>query len=249
MRILLLLITLVASSSYAKGISITASSEPIANIIGLISKDVHVDVIATSGACPHDYILKPSDFSKTQNNDFVVYISDDFEPFIKHITQKSNIKLINLSHKLKIDPTHNMHIWMSLRNVQQIIKAISHTLNLSNDEALKQVNELNIYKKEQLSDLKSVLLLSDSLEYLFEDMPDVKIDKLYINLNMTSAKDIAFLTNQHPDQCVLINDKNNVQAIASQIKHDVVAIGSETWSLEGYKKIIDDIRDKCIKKN
>lgn len=247
MRILLLLIMLVASNTYATSIHITASSEPIANIIRLISKNSHIDVIATSGACPHEYILKPSDFSKTQNSDFVIYISDDFEPFIKPITQKSNATVINLSRELNIQPTHNMHIWMSLKNVQQIIKIISHTLNLPDDQAMKQVTELNIYKKTQLSGLKSVLLLSDSLEYLFEDMHNIKIEKLYINTNMTSAKDIAFLKKQNPDQCILINDRNNIEAIASQIKHDVAGIASEQWSLEGYKKMIDNIRDKCIK--
>ena len=251
MRILLLFIILISSVAHAEKVKITVSSHPIANIVGLVIEgnniDAQIDVIASSGSCPHEYTLKPSDLTKTKNSNFVIYISDDFEPFIKPITKDSDAKIINLSNELNVKPTHNMHIWMSLENVQKIVRVISEALNIPNDKALAQIANLNEYKKTELSGLKSALLLSDSLEYLFEDIPHVQIEKRYIKTGMISAQDILSLNNQGADTCILINGEENIASIESKIGHKVVGITSENWSLEGYKKTIDDIKSNCLK--
>ena len=253
MRILLLsFILLFSSAAYTASLKITVSSRPIANIVQLVIQDnkinAKIDVIASSGSCPHEYILKPSDFAKTKDSNFVIYMSDNFEPFIKPITKNSDAKIINLSHELGIKPTSNMHIWMSIENIKKTVRIISTALNIPSGIALRKITDLSKYKKIQLSDLKSVLLLSDSLEYLFEDLPHVKVTNLYIKPGMTSARDIVSLSNQSPEICILINGEENVESIESKIGHKVVSVTSENWSLEGYKKIIDDIKSNCTTK-
>ena len=242
----ILLLLLTPYFAQATNTKITVSSQPIANIVGLLNSNTEIDTLSPSGACPHEYILKPSDFNRAKNSNFVIYTSDVFEPFIKPITMHSSAKIINLSHSLGITHDHNMHIWMSLENVKKAISVIANALQKPDTQALEQIDELIIYKKAQLSKLQSVLLLSDSLEYLFEDMPHVTVEKLYIKPGMTSAKDIVVLSNQHADKCIIINDKENVESIASKIGHKVIGVASEDWSLDGYKKIVDDIRDDCV---
>ena len=43
------------------------------------------------------------------------------------------------------------------------------------------------------------------------------------------------------------NGEENIASIESKIGHKVVGITSENWSLEGYKKTIDDIKSNCLK--
>ena len=251
-QILFLLLLLKPSLSYAQGIKITVSSQPIANIVQLLTQDAQIDIIAPSGSCPHEYILKPSDFTKIQDSSVVIYMSDNFEPFIKPITANSDATIINLSNKLNLKPTHNMHIWMSLENVKNIAQIISSVLNIPSDYATTKIAALSQYKKTQLSGLTSVLLLSDSLEYLFEDLPHIKISHMYLKPGMTSIRDITTLSNQNPNICILINDSANVESIESKLAntksgYKLVSVASENWSLEGYKKIIDDIKSRCIK--
>ena len=253
MRILLILLTLISHIAYASdnaGLKITVSSQPIASIVRLIvhliDHDTTINILTPSGSCPHEYILKPSDFIRVENSNFVIYTSDDFEPFIKPIIKHSQAQIINLSDILDIKSNHNMHIWMSLENVKKSAIIIAHALGLPSKDALQQIDDLNRYKHAQLKNLQSALLLSDSLEYLFEDMPHVKVEKLYIKPGMTSAKDIMVLSTQSANKCILINDKENVESIASKIGHKIVPIAREDWSLDGYKKIIDDIRNTCI---
>lgn len=246
-RSLLTLLLLTPIPCVASNLKITVSSEPLANMVRMITENsAEVETIANSSSCPHEYILKPSDFKRAQNSDFVVYLSDYFEPFIDPIVKNSPAKVINLSESLKINPKNNMHIWMSLENVRKIVIMLSDKLHKPNITPLRQIDDLIRYKKTQLAPLTSVLLLSDSLEYLFEDMPHVKIEKLYIIPGMTSAKDIVILVNQPNGRCILMNGGDNISSISSKIRHKVVPVSSENWSLEGYKKIIDDIKNECL---
>ena len=245
MRIIILLLTLLPLLAQAANNKIMVSSEPIANIVRLIDATAIIDTLAPTDSCPHEYILKPSDFRRAENSNFVIYTSDDFEPFMKPVAKHSQAKILNLSHILDIAPNHNMHIWMSLENVRKAATVIAHALKMPSKQTLQQIDDLIHYKKMQLANLKSVLLLSDSLEYLFEDMPHVKVKKLYIKPGMTSVRDIVVLSSQSADECIIINDKENVESIASKIGHKVVGVPSEDWGLEEYKKMVDDIRAGC----
>jgi zinc transport system substrate-binding protein len=246
MRILILLITLLPLYAKATTAQITVSSSPIANIIFLLDPKATVTTLAPTGTCPHEYLLKPSDFQRARNSGVIIYTSDDFEPFIKPFIKNSHSKVLNLSNLLNIQQNHNMHIWMSLHNVRKATHIIAQTLKIPEKKALQQIDTLMKYKKTQLSSLKSVLLLSDSLEYLFEDMPHIKVQKLYLKPGMTSAKDIIVLRNQKPEQCIIIDNHENVESISLKISHKVIDVDSEDWSIDSYKRLIDDIRDGCI---
>ena len=233
--------------SFAQKPKITTSSEPIAAITRmLVGDNAMINTISNSSLCPHEYILKPSDLNLAKNSDFVIYLSDYFEPFILPVIKNSHAKVINLSERLKFNPKSNMHIWMSLEDVHKMAVIIADELNVPHNDAVQRIDQLNKYKKTQLADLRSVLLLSDSLEYLFEDMPHVKIEKLYIMPGMTSVRDIVTLRNQPKDRCILMNNSDNIASISSKIGHKVIPVSSESWSIEGYKKIIDDIRSECL---
>lgn len=241
----LVIILVVSNISYSKP-KLTVSSEPLANILSLIIKDAEIEILTPLGFCPHEYILKPTDFKRAENSDFIIYVSDKFEPFVGHLIKNTNAQIIELGNDLKISSTSNMHIWMSLEYVRKTISIIAQKLKIPSQNALQKIDDMNSYRKSKLSHIKSVLLLSDSLEYLFEDIPSIYIEKLYIKPGMTSAKDLVTLRNQQSSICILINSEENITSIESKIGHKIVPIESESWSLEGYKKIIDDISDNCI---
>lgn len=238
---------LISLSIKAENIKITVSSEALANIVSLVTQESYkIDVISQAGLCPHEYILKPSDFKKAQNSDFVIYMSDNFETFMEHITKNSKAQIINLSKKMHIPNTHNMHIWMSLESVKKIITIIAKEIHQKAEESLNKIDDLINYKKTQLAGLHNVLLLSNSLEYLFEDIPNLKIEKLYLRSGMISAKDVTVLSKYSADKCMLIDKNENISALLNKVGKKIIPVDSENWSLEGYKKIIDDIKTICI---
>lgn len=234
-------------SAGAESKKITVSSAPLENITRLLtSQKSEIEVISGAGSCSHEYILKPSDFAKIQNSDVIIYISDHFETFMTHILKNSNASIINLSKKMNLGDRHNMHIWMSLENTKQIIKIIAEAIGESADNALGKIDELIHYKQMQLDGLEEVLLLSDSLEYLFEDTPKVKVKKLYLKSGLISARNMVELSKYSKDQCILVSKGENIESIAAKVGSKIIYVDSENWSISGYKKIINDIHNVCI---
>ncbi|XVN42749.1 MAG: zinc ABC transporter substrate-binding protein [Candidatus Rickettsia vulgarisii] len=144
--------------------------------------------------CPHHYHnLKPSDLQKVQDADIVLYINEEFDGFVSKLMSQNNKNIVRVSdfprlNLIKDNHYNNWHIWLDLYNVQIILERMSNILieqfpdlsiyvkqNLQ--ESKKQIDRLIEIKNQQLSSLQDVILLTDSLEYFFDDKCNVA--KLY----------------------------------------------------------------------
>ena len=184
-KIILLILILLANTSYAEKPKIVTSTIPLAIITKMITGDLFdINIIQTSKGCPHHYQMKPSDKNKAENANILIYIDDNFDNVASLLFAKSKRHVIKISDMKSLDfignnGQKNWHFWLSLENILAYENELSGILIksfpefkakiLSNkDHAEAQILELAKKKNQILKDLGELVLLSDSLEHLFD---------------------------------------------------------------------------------
>lgn len=234
-----------ASEAKINKLKIVVSSDSIANMVRMLPTEAFIQILAPKNSCPHEYIIKPSDYKKVQESDIVIYTNSHFEPFMPQLIKGTKAKVIELSSALNVNEKNNMHLWMDPFYVKKAIDVIAKELQVSSLEANKQINHLQNYAYSKLTPIKDVLLLSDSLEYLFSDSQSTEVNHLYIKHGMTSTKDLLKLRKQKSTTCMIVSCQQKAQALTKSLGRNVVFVDSENWSPTNYKKIIDKVSKEC----
>ncbi|MCC8417832.1 MAG: metal ABC transporter substrate-binding protein [Rickettsia endosymbiont of Bryobia graminum] len=270
-KFFILIIVLFSYQSFANSkIKIVTSITPLAAITSMLVKDkAEVIAIASSNACPHHYNLKPSDLEKVQDANIVIYINEEFDGFVSKLMNRNNKNIIRVSdfpklNLIKDNNYNNWHVWLDLYNVQIILEMVSRILieqfpdlsvcikkNLQ--ESKKQIEKLIKIKNQQLSSLQDVILLTDSLEYFFENKYNVT--KLY-SPNQKSLKYIDNLKkklNQSNSKCLILTIEQD-SLVYQNLEANIVKVESENWKVDKinnelfynqYLKIINQVA-KCL---
>ena len=247
-------------------IKIVTSITPLASIIAMLLNDnAEIVAIANNNNCPHHYNLKPSDLQKVKDADLVLYIDDDFDSFASKLMNNHSKNVIKISDLAKIKfISNNRHIWLDLERVKIMLEQLSTILarqfpnldseiyqNLSTSE--KQIDNLIETKEKLLAPLKDAILLSDSLEYLFDEQK-YKVQKLYSG-NQKSLKyiqNLEKLLDRSASKCLVLGAEEDFK-IYKNFKANIVKVESENWAVDQitsslffdqYLKIINQIA-KC----
>lgn len=249
-------------------IKIVTSITPLASVIAMLLADnAEIVAIANNNDCPHHYHLKPSDLQKVKDADLVVYIDDHFDSFASKLMNNHGQNVIKISDLTKLKLIgDNWHIWLDLENVKILLEQLSAILakqfpglsakiyqNL--DTSKKQIDHLVKIKAEKLARLNDVILLSDSLEYLFDEQK-YKVQKLYSGnqKSLKYVKTLEKLLDKSSDKCLVLSTEQDSK-IYRNFKANVVTVESENWIVENitddlfynqYLKIIDQI-SQCTK--
>jgi zinc transport system substrate-binding protein len=253
--ILFFLLTLTIFSANADNLQITTSTNHLASIANMVVRDSgKITVVSNTSSCPEHYHLKPSDVDKIKNANLVIYIDGKFENFIENLLSKSQ-KILKVSSIPKLHlSNNNMHIWLSIENTKLIIENLIKKLveidpanqklyEKNSATSIKELEELRIYRDNVFSNLKNVILLSDSLEYL---MP--KANKLYIHSGMGTMHKLSQLQNIDSATCLIASSSEKWDELSLKISHKIVTVDSEKWGenyLEHYRRIIDIIGNEC----
>lgn len=238
MRILISTLLLLLLPLSANGVKIVASTSHIASIASMIVDDV--EVIAGCSSCPAHYSLKPSDIEKIKSADLILYIDDKFEPFAEVLKHKSDGKLIKISALEGVNIRKgNYHIWLDIDVAKKIVAAIGKELELPTENALNELNQLSVYKSKILSEIKHPVLLSDSLEYLF-DSPD----RLYYDL--ASINIIRKIETLDKDVELFADAFGNFAHIEEKTARKITYLASEKWPNNNYIGYYKDMLDKVI---
>ncbi|WP_341755759.1 metal ABC transporter solute-binding protein, Zn/Mn family [Candidatus Tisiphia endosymbiont of Ptychoptera albimana] len=268
--IIMILLSQVSFANVGR-IKIVTSITPLASIIAMLVKEqAEIVAIANNNDCPHHYNLRPSDLKKVKDADIVFYIDEQFDGFAGKLMNGHSKNVIKISNfnRLKIinnDSYSNWHIWLDLDNVKILLEQLSQILvgrfpEISSavyqnfEEAKKQIDDLAKIKNEKLGPLTDVILLSDSLEYFF-DNSQKRVAKLY----SSDQKSLKYISNlEHllamsHSKCLLLSLDQDV-ALYKNFKVEVVAIESENWQVTNinsdlfynqYLKIINQM-SKCL---
>ncbi|WP_375326872.1 metal ABC transporter solute-binding protein, Zn/Mn family [Candidatus Tisiphia endosymbiont of Nemotelus uliginosus] len=252
-------------------IKIVTSITPLAAIIAMLVKEqAELVSIANNSGCPHHYNLKPSDLTKVRNADIIFHINEQFDGFIGKLMNGYSKNVIKISdfpglNIVKNDSYNNWHIWLDLDNIivllEQVAKILVEQFSGTNiyihnnlEEAKKQIEILRQIKKERLSLLSDVILLTDSVEYFFADQK-YPITRLY-NSNQKSLKyisNIEQILSTSNSKCLIISSDQNA-LIYNNLNANTITIESENWQVnkinerlfyQQYFKMINQVA-KCL---
>lgn len=218
-------------SAYA---TIVASTNHIASIISVLGDDV--EVIASSSSCPCHYSIKPSDISKIKAAEKIIYIDDKFEPFSSIIKEKSKNEVIQISdiEGVKIRKG-NYHIWLNINYAKLILQSIDSNF------IPEELDELAEYKAQKLSSIKHPILLSDSLEYLFDGTGAEPIRYYLKDMGIGIIEKIK----DTEADIILADSSDNFDSIEEKIDRKITYIDCENWPKNGYnnhyRKLLDYI--------
>lgn len=268
--IIMILLSQVSFANVGR-IKIVTSITPLAIIIAMLVKEqAEIVAIANNNDCPHHYNLRPSDLKKVKDADIIFYIDEQFDGFAVKLMNGHSKNVIKISNfnRLKIisnDSYSNWHIWLDLDNVKILLEQLSQILSqrfpeISSavyqnfEEAKKQIDDLAKIKHQRLASLTDVILLSDSLEYFF-DNSQKRVAKLYSSdqKSLKYISNLEHLLSMSNSKCLLLSLDQDV-ALYKNFKVEVVAIESENWQVTNinsdlfynqYLKIINQM-SKCL---
>ncbi|MCC8371729.1 MAG: metal ABC transporter substrate-binding protein [Rickettsia endosymbiont of Pseudomimeciton antennatum] len=260
-----------SNSLKQKSIKIVTSITPLASIIAMLVKDqAEIVAIANNNDCPHHYHLRPSDLKKVKDADIVFYIDEQFDGFAGKLMNghsKNVIKISNFNglRVISNNSYDNWHIWLDLGNVKLLLEQlfqilsqrfpeISSAIYQNLDEAKKQIDDLAKIKHQRLASLTDVILLSDSLEYFF-DNNQKNVAKLYSSdqKSLRYISNLGQLLSMSNSKCLLLSTEQDV-ALYKNFKVEVVEVESENWRMTNissdlfynqYLKIINQV-SKCL---
>ena len=228
--------------SYAKP-KIVTSITPIASIAATLVKDkAEIESLAVSNGCPHHYNLKPSDLTKVKNADIAIYIDEEFDGFAEKLINNHAKTIIKISDIKDLKTMKdNWHIWLGLDNVQIMTKEFAKVfsekfpdlqadINTNLSTALKELQDLQEAKNNELANIKDVILLSDSSEYFFVNT-NISTAKLYSD----SQKSLRYfskledLIKKSNSKCLILSLDQNPEAYKN---FKTVILNSENWEIK-----------------
>lgn len=268
--IIIILFNYGAFASRSK-VKIVTSITPLASIIAMLVKDqAEIVAIANNNDCPHHYNLRPSDLKKVKNADIVFYIDEQFDGFAGKLMNGHSKNVIKISnfHGLRIISNNsydNWHIWLDLDNVKLLLEQlfqvlsqrfpeISSAIYQNLEEAKKQIEELTKIKHQRLTSLTNVILLSDSLEYFFNNSQK-NVARLYSSdqKSLRYISNLEHLLSMSNSKCLLLSTEQDV-ALYKNFKVEIVEVESENWQTTNinsdlfynqYLKMINQV-SKCL---
>lgn len=240
-------------------INILSTITPIASLAAMVGGDkVNVSTIASNNGCPHHYSLKPSDLKKLESADFLIYINERFDSFglpLINKFEKNKVKISALPGIKIIDK--NLHLWLLPDNAIAIMNGLYDNFSKFSpqdseyfknrlEHYTKLVKELD--KERKLINGTKIVLVSDSAEYLFQNISGVK--KLYEHADYSSLKFAQRIKrlSSTKDRLFIISSEQNLEKYKKMTDDgNVIVLGTENWQFnekieelytEEYKKIL-----------
>lgn len=180
MKYFFLILSLASTLLASPVLTVAVSLQPYAKMLSRLGKDrIEIVVLVPEGSDPHTFEPKPGtlkDFSKAE-----IYFTDssgldkNWLPRFKGVNSKVKILALDSGIQFEsLDDHHHEsealdpHLWVSLKNVQIILKNMLAVLTQYDPQGKAfYVENFNMYMKELVS-------LSDSIESLSKKLPEEK---------------------------------------------------------------------------
>lgn len=260
-KIFFLLVLLGTIESFAKPKIITGIT-PVASIVAMLTRgSAEVIAINNSSGCPHDYMLRPGDMEKAKEASLLIYIDENFDGYMQHISSKSNATTVKISDMKSINflvenGKINRHFWLDLNNIllvhEELAQIIGREIPELKEEVYKnkkiaadKIKNLIDLKQNELVSMQKIIIVSDSLEYFFQNI-EGNIIKIYQN-NASSLKgynNIEQIMATEESQCIVMNINQNTD-LYKKFHKKILMLDSENWLLD---KDINDNYDFFIVK-
>lgn len=267
---LLLIITLFNTQVIARP-KIVTSITPLASIAAMLLGDLaEITVIAASNSCPHHFHPTPSSLKAVEDANLNIFIDESFDGFASKLMKNNSSRVIKIGdfkslNLIRDERGPNWHIWLDLINVRVILTELAkifslefpklkNSIEVNFNKSQLRITQLSEAKKQKLSEIENIVLLSDSLEYFFENNPtNIKLfEPEHKSLNFLEKLD-NLLSHSTDHKCLIISTDQNIQ-FYEKFKLPIIQMESENWIIEQnlknlyfdkYQKITDQLQT-CI---
>lgn len=217
---------------------ITTTIPPIASMVKMLVGNMgHVTYVQKSSSCPHHHSTKPSEVFDINTSDFLIYIDDNFESYIKKTLKSSDVKKLKLSSKLEIK-NKNFHIWVDPKVAIEIMKAIKEFLIESKnfDREILESNYLmaksQILEITKITPSNKILLIGDSLEYIKNDYNSENVDFFGNVRGIRKFSELEKLANLGNYKCIFFDEENDITSLKINENIKVKKLAIEHWHLD-----------------
>ncbi|MES2215355.1 MAG: metal ABC transporter substrate-binding protein [Pseudomonadota bacterium] len=248
--------------------NIVTSITPVASLASMIAGGrAKVINIANDPGCPHHYSLKPSDIKNFENADLFIYIDEKFDGFAAKILPQIYGHVLHIGGiaGLKIE-NNNWHLWLLPQNAMIILEEITKLLCQISPENkaffehnlalnIEKLQQLELKRQSVMSSISDTIILSDSVEYLFDQSTKcTKFYQSYEHLSVKAMNDLSGLSKKS-NLCFITDGQSlgRYRKLLGRSAH-LIGISSENWAPLGaldtlyfreYDKILDEIKAGC----
>ena len=254
-NLMIMLVSAMPAYGKATQPKIVVSTTPVASLVKmLVGPNAEVIALNNTAGCPHHYHGRPSDQQKIQTADMVIYINERFDGYMAKMTEHyhgvkfkiSDISTINLT----AGGTTNWHFWLDpdkailfqtalLAQIQQTFPQIAPAIAPRFDLVIAKMQELKKLRQHAMQNITRVILLTDSLEHLF-NQTNIEVIKSYKreNSSLKYLSDLTKIIKQHPSTCLVL-DQSQDPKLYDRFHRQIAVADGENW-------LADQVREELF---
>lgn len=229
---------------------ITVSIPPIASLTKMIVGDMaEVDILQKVASCPHHHSMKPSEISKIKEADYIVFISENFEVYLKNFLETTKAK--KLSIDLALPRIHgsrgkearddisgelrkNYHFWLDIDIALSILESVKNYFEQEGFDS-NDLNKNYIKAKKEISKLKhnlklqNAIIVGESLYYLTpDDAPKIKYFEKIPGFKMYHK--LEQIVKEEKPSCLIYDGDNRLDSLLDYT--DLIELDIEDWNYQ-----------------
>lgn len=212
---------------------VLVSIPPVASLIKMIVGDLaEVDILQKVASCPHHHSMKPSEVSKIKEADYIVFISENFEVYLKNFLETSKAKKLAIDHSKKINiDNQNYHFWLDIDIALSILKSAKNYFEEEgfDSETLKKnytKSKEEILKLKSKIKLQNVIIVGESLYYL-ADKKDDEIKYFDKISGFKMYNELEQIVKSEKPICIIYDGNNKLDSLLQY--SDLVELDIEDW--------------------
>lgn len=209
---------------------VLVSIHPMALLVKTAWPQLEVDSLVAPNQSPHDFTLRPSDRRKIHQADVVVWLGEEFEPYLAKVLKKQvQVDLAEIATTEHIAPygahghnedVHDPHLWLNPKAIFPILDKIQEALDLPEPEIFKKRFQLwQIKAKRQLYFHKKAGFVSfhDAFHYWVEDFNLNQLAMVASHpeqpLGTRHVKEVRDLLSSGKAQCLFVEPQFNAPIV------------------------------------
>lgn len=191
---LLGLMLILTCGVHANAQQVLVSIHPMALMVKTAWPELEVDSLVAPNQSPHDFTLKPSDRRKIHKADAVIWLGEEFEPYLAKVLKKqTQVDLADIAeaeHHAPYgahghsDEAHDPHLWLNPKAIFPILDKIKKALKLDEPEIFKkrfQLWHLKAQRQLYFHSKAGFVSFHDAFHYWVEEFNLNQLDMVAIN--------------------------------------------------------------------
>lgn len=185
---------IVTWGAFSHAQQVLVSIHPMALLVKTAWPQLEVSSLVAPNQSPHDFTLRPSDRRKIHESDAVVWLGEEFEPYLAKVLQRQlQVDLADIAAEQHhapygahghSDEVHDPHLWLNPKAIFPILDKIKMALDLDEPELFKkrfQLWHLKAQRQLHFQSKKGFVSFHDAFHYWVEEFHLNQLDMVAVH--------------------------------------------------------------------